>query len=406
MADTVVGGTDDLSFVADTTRQVQDIYDAYRAGKLPMTGELAAALSQTREHLLAIKLDGSKQPGAADQRIAACVQIKEMQRAPTSDSSPPALAPATTPPVVQPKSDAMPATVVSNPAAAPSLLPSSYQEPGYQQPLPQEAWQSTGGMGSDAGQRQYQAPYPSTPTNAVPLPAPVGWQQSAWSASPPSTGKPRKPRFSLFRVLAAVAGIFAIGIAVPKVAVLLLHKGSSSPSASVPSGASPTSPSSALPTLESLLSTPPGSGFVLDRQAALNGYLSQAQIDKNLGSGLPPGTPVYAATWLGPNSAVVAEEAILTPNVADAEEFTAGLYNSTAARGGHAFDIPGLTGTAAGVTVPPAANHKPTALAMVARNKIGLLVIAIGTNLDDATTLAIDAAQTAATSVPEDPIKL
>jgi hypothetical protein len=43
---------------------------------------------------------------------------------------------------------------------------------------------------------------------------------------------------------------------------------------------------------------------------------------------------------------------------------------------------------------------------MVARNKIGLLVIAIGTNLDDATTLAIDAAQTAATSVPEDPIKL
>ena len=87
MTDMAVGEADDLSFVAETTHQVQDIYDAYRAGKLPMTGELAAALSQTRKQLLAIKLDGSKHPDAADQRIGACVQMVEMLRETTSQST-------------------------------------------------------------------------------------------------------------------------------------------------------------------------------------------------------------------------------------------------------------------------------------------------------------------------------
>jgi hypothetical protein len=206
----------------------------------------------------------------------------------------------------------------------------------------------------------------------------------------------------LFRVVAAVVGIFAIGIAVPKVAVLLLHKGSSSSSTAVHAGASPTSPTIALPALESLLYIPPASGFVLDRQAALNGYLSQAQIELYLGSGLPPSVRVYAATWVGPNG-VVGEEAILTPSATDADEFAKGIFNSTVAKGGRSFDIPTISGAAEGATIPTASNQKAKALAIVARSNVAILLIAVGTEPDAAKTLAIQAAQTTGTSVPVDP---
>ncbi len=82
-----------------------------------MTAELAAALSQTREHLLAIKLDGSKNPEAADQRIAACVQIvgmlREVPAGTNYTQTPPSLTPATSPPIAQPETQAAPGSIPS-----------------------------------------------------------------------------------------------------------------------------------------------------------------------------------------------------------------------------------------------------------------------------------------------------
>jgi hypothetical protein len=95
MTDFAHGNTDhDLSFIAETRAQVQQLFDAFEAGRVQVSPELVAALSQIREQLMAIKLDGSLQPEAANQRIAACVQIVRILPKPaTAPSVPPSAKP-------------------------------------------------------------------------------------------------------------------------------------------------------------------------------------------------------------------------------------------------------------------------------------------------------------------------
>jgi uncharacterized protein DUF4190 len=206
MTDPVAGEIEDLSFLSDTTRQVQDIYDAFRAGKLPMTDELDAALSQTRAHLLAIKLDGSKNPVAADRRIAACVQIVEMQREARPQSSLPASAPAVAPPMLKPEFEANRANVAPSPAAWPPPSPEAGASPppspaaGGVAPWPAptpNAWPSPN------------APYPPPATGSYP-PPPPGWDPSP-SQALPSEGN----RIATVSLIAGIATIIIPILAIP-----------------------------------------------------------------------------------------------------------------------------------------------------------------------------------------------
>lgn len=90
MAETAHGlADDDLRFIAETRDQVEVLYGAYRAGQLPVTPQVVTALSQIRQELLAIKVNGSINPAAADQRIVACAQIAKIIPPPKPTSSVP-----------------------------------------------------------------------------------------------------------------------------------------------------------------------------------------------------------------------------------------------------------------------------------------------------------------------------
>jgi hypothetical protein len=89
---------EDLRFIAEVRLQVQSVYDSYQAGRLPLTSEVMTALSQTREQLLAIRVEGSEDRTPADQRNMACVQIGEMLNQGRRDVNSAPVRPAATPP--------------------------------------------------------------------------------------------------------------------------------------------------------------------------------------------------------------------------------------------------------------------------------------------------------------------
>jgi hypothetical protein len=115
MTDTTLGPSDDIEFVAEANEQVQQVYDAYRAGKLQLSGDLVTALTQMREQLVAIRVDGSSNPATADQRNAACGLIAEILREAASPVCP-------APPLAQPEYGSPPAL---QPPAGPYGSPAS-----------------------------------------------------------------------------------------------------------------------------------------------------------------------------------------------------------------------------------------------------------------------------------------
>jgi hypothetical protein len=122
--------------------QIQELYDAYLAGKLSVSPELATALSQIRDQLMAIKLDGSINPAAADQRRAARVQIVRMVpnlNPPNSSPPPPAVSASATATVLRDEPDRLRTDAGEDPAWFP---PAESARPAVQLPAAQRAQSS------------------------------------------------------------------------------------------------------------------------------------------------------------------------------------------------------------------------------------------------------------------------
>ena len=385
MADTTLGQSDDLSFIAGTTEQVQKIYSAYRQGKLPLSSELVAALSQTREQLVAIKLDGSANPLAADQRIAACVQIVQILREAPSDVR--SDTHATSPREVQPEAEFIPSTMPSASIPAEPVLDPSPPPPPPSPPVPLN--------------------YPSVTSGAPAGPPPSWSMESSQTWIPPAVRNPGmpsngKPKLRLSNVVIGLVCAFAILFIAPAIVIPLVVGGSHTHT-TAPQASASASSGQIVPSLDSLLSNAPAQGLVIDSRSNFNGYLNQTQIQQLIGTALPSGTQVYASTWIGPTGAAIIEAAVLTPNNTDAVDFATGYYSTIASHSSHQFAIPGLAGVAGGVTVTPTGDQKPKALASVARSRVGLLFIAVADDMNTAQTLAIQAATTAGASLPVDP---
>jgi hypothetical protein len=183
-------------------------------------------------------------------------------------------------------------------------------------------------------------------------------------------------------VIAAVAAVVAAVAAVVALGVL----GSPAP----------------IPPLPSILSAAPGPGFTGVPASPFNGWVSPGQLAAlDGGHPLPAGAQMYAVTWQDPSGDGLVEVAVSTPGAKDAAAFTSGLFHSMTVGGGQPFAVPGLSGEAGGVSLPPSPQtlgHPETA-ALTARSRVSLLFLAVDLDLREAQAVVSRLARTTGASM-------
>lgn len=184
----------DLSFIAETRTQVQQLFDAFQAGRVQVSPELVTALSQIREQLMAIKLDGSIEPDAANQRIAACVQIVKMLPKPATVPTIPA-PPARPTPTVSPALTT-PGATSTGPGVRDQLQTVPFEETGSQEHLPPIHQNQVGHINPGWGE-------PDTASWPPPDPFP-------FAGPTPPPGRDRFPRWPT-RLAAGLVAVSLVG---------------------------------------------------------------------------------------------------------------------------------------------------------------------------------------------------
>ena len=160
-----------------------------------------------------------------------------------------------------------------------------------------------------------------------------------------------------------------------------------------------------VPALDTLLVSPPAAQFVLDSNSPVNGYYTNAQIEKyDGGLPVPHGVKLYGRTWTDPvDRAAFISVAFLGSSVASAEAFTNGFYTAAVAQGAQPFPLTGLNGTDGTGLSAAGSSGNDVSVAVVARSRVAFVYLAVGSDRTTDQALVVQAAQSTGSTLQVDP---